>query len=93
MLDVSFRSDEPESVLVYADGLDARIIRKLIAALGSEERAQNSLILLGAIAKLQKNGNVSSVARAKKVKESFRELVGLTYNEYNRLLEEEVFGV
>ena len=40
MLDVSYRSDKPDSVLIYADGSDARVLRKLIFSLGSEEKAQ-----------------------------------------------------
>ncbi|MDA4111554.1 MAG: hypothetical protein OK439_03385 [Thaumarchaeota archaeon] len=73
--------------MIYADGLDARVLRQLIEALGSEEKAQNALILTGFLSKLEKKGGTDSLARAKRVKENFREIVGISFQEYSRILE------
>jgi len=88
LLDVSYGRDKPDSVVVYADGPDARIFRKLVRSLGSEERAQNALILTGAIYKLERKGGATSIIRAKRVKDGFRDLVGVTYLEYLKLVDE-----
>ena len=87
MLDISFRSNKPGSIVVYADGEDARTLRKLISSLGSEERAQNALILSGFLLKLEKKGGAASTARALRVREKFEELVGMHFEEFHRLME------
>jgi hypothetical protein len=87
LLDVSYRSDEPESVLIYADGRDARVLRRLIEVLGSEERAQNALILIGFLSRLEKKAGMASATRVKMAKDSFRELVGVSYNDFGRIVE------
>ncbi len=87
MLDVSYRSDKPDSVLIYADGSDARVLRKLISNLGSEERAQTALILTGFLSKLERKGGIAYAMRAKKVKENFKELVGVSYSEFLKITE------
>jgi len=87
LLDVSYRSDKPDSVLIYADGSDARVLRKLISNLGSEEKAQTALILTGFLSKLEKKGGVASSMRATKVKENFEELVGISFQEFLKMIE------
>lgn len=73
--------------MVYTDGVDARLLRKLISALGSEEKAQNALILMGFLSKLEKKSGVAYAVRANKVRESFEELVGIPFQEFQRLTE------
>jgi len=73
--------------VVYTDGVDARLMRKLISSLGSEERAQNALILTGLLSKLEKKTDAASAARAKRVRERFDELVGIPFQEFQRLTE------
>ena len=87
MLDVSYRSEKPDSVLIYADGSDARVLRKLISSLGSEEKAQIALILTGFLSKLEKKGGFASAMRATKVKENFEELVGISFEEFLKMAE------
>jgi len=87
LLDVSYRSDQPDSVLIYADGRDGRVLRRLIDVLGSEERAQNALILVGFLSKLEKKAGMASATRVKMVKDSFRELTGVSYTEFSRIAE------
>ncbi|HXQ91405.1 MAG TPA: hypothetical protein VN739_00255 [Nitrososphaerales archaeon] len=87
MLDVSYRSDKPDSVLIYADGSDARVLRKLIFSLGSEEKAQTALILTGFLSKLEQKGGIASAVRARKVKENFKELVGISFPEFLMMTE------
>ena len=87
MLDVSYRSDKPDSVLIYADGSDARVLRKLILNLGSEEKAQAALILTGFLSKFEKKGGIDSAFKSKKVKENFKELVGISFPEFLKLTE------
>jgi hypothetical protein len=72
---------------VYADGVDARLLQKLVSALGSEEKAQNALILMGFLAKLEKKGGAISAARIKRVVENFEQLVGISYEEFRQLIE------
>jgi hypothetical protein len=87
LLDVSYRSDQPDSVLIYADGRDARALRRLIDVLGTEDRAKNALILIGFLSKLEKKAGMASATRVKMVKESFRELTGVSYSEFGRIVE------
>ncbi len=87
MLDVSYMPYRPDGVMVYADGRDARVLKKMISLLGSEENAQNALILTGFLSKLEKRGGMASMARAELVKENFRELVGVSFQEYVRIVE------
>jgi hypothetical protein len=87
MLDISFRSNKPGSIVVYADGEDARLLRKLISRLGSEEKAQNAIILSGFLSKLERKGGPASEARASRVREKFEEMVGMPYEEFRRLME------
>lgn len=86
MLDISFRSNKPRSILVYSDGADARLFKKLISMLGSEEKVHNAIILTGFIAKQEKREGASSAARAKRARDSFEELVGISYQEFQRLV-------
>jgi hypothetical protein len=73
--------------VVYADGVDARLMRRLISRLGSEERVQNALILTGFISKLEKKSGAANIARAKRVRQNFEELVGVSFQEFQRLTE------
>ncbi len=73
--------------MVYADGVDARLMRRLISRLGSEERVQNALILTGFISKLEKKSGAVNIARAKRVRQNFEELVGVSFQEFQRLTE------
>ena len=74
-------------MFVYADGRDARVLRRLSEILGSEERMQNALLLTGYLAKLEKKNGMASATRTKLIKDSFRELVGVSYQEYGRIVE------
>ncbi len=58
-----------------------------MTVLGSEERAQNALILTGFLSKLEKKTGAESLARAKGVRESFEELVGVPYQQFQQLIE------
>jgi hypothetical protein len=73
--------------VVYADGSDARMIQRLVTILGSEERAQNALILTGFLSKLEKTSGTAAQARAKRVREKFEEIVGVSYAEFLKLAE------
>jgi len=74
--------------MIYADGADARLLKKLVSVLGSEERARNALILTGFLSKLQKKSNdPSSQVRARRARESFEELVGIPFKEFQKILE------
>jgi hypothetical protein len=87
MLDISFRSNKPGSIVVYADGEDARLLQKLISHLGSEEKAQNAIILSGFLSKLERKGGPASEARASRVRQKFEEMVGIPFEEFRRLIE------
>jgi hypothetical protein len=93
LLDISYRADRPGSVLVYADGADARVLQKLIDLLGSEERAHNALILTGYLDRIQKkkkaNKKVNITRKISRVKNSFPALVGVSYEDFIGIYEEE----
>jgi hypothetical protein len=63
------------------------VLRRLKEVLGSEEKVQNALILTGFLSKLEKKSGSVAAARIKVVKDSFRDLVGVSYQEYCRIVE------
>lgn len=86
MLDISFRSELPGKILVYMDGYDARVFKRLVKTLGSEEYAQNAILLTGLLSD-SPDGTKLSPEDEHGVKASFNELVGLSYEEFvNRSL-------
>jgi hypothetical protein len=68
------------------DGLDARIYKQLLKRLGSEERVQNAIILSGLLSQSRKSKNISET-KLRAARSSFRELVGISYEDYGILLE------
>lgn len=84
MLDISRRSELPGKSIVYLDGQDARIFKKLVKALGSEERAQNAMILTGLLA--GSPNDKLSYEDKRKVIASFREIVGCDYEAFQNLV-------
>ncbi|MHB1908797.1 MAG: hypothetical protein ACYCQJ_07980 [Nitrososphaerales archaeon] len=81
MIDVSAR-DGSQKVSVYLDGADARLFKALVQRLGSEKAAQNAIILEGLVEKLK------STEEIVKVSEAFPKLVGMSYFEFSKLVEE-----
>lgn len=75
----------PDKAIVYMDGLDARIFKQLLYKLGSEERVQNAIILNGL---LSKSESPISLKKAGEIKASFPEYVGVTFDEFNHILED-----
>lgn len=86
MLDISLRPELPRKAIVYLDGHDARLFKRLVKLLGSEERAQNAIILTGALADSPKEGLSQDDAR--EIFNSFKELVGYDYEEFQKLVGE-----
>ena len=86
MLDVSTRRDVPSKALVYMDGLDARVYTSLLKKLGSEKRLQNAIILSGLLAKVNSSSEFGQ-ANSRRIKSGFRKIVGISYDEFNSLVE------
>lgn len=86
MLDISLRPELPGKAIVYLDGHDARLFKRLVKLLGSEERAQNAIILTGALADSPKETLTSEDTR--EVLDSFKDLVGFDYEEFQKLVRE-----
>lgn len=82
MIDISHNSGYLDCALVRLDGDEARIYRQLTEHLGASERAQNAIILVGALSKLEKNSK-----RAQKIRDGFPELVGISYESFNQFLD------
>jgi hypothetical protein len=88
LLDVSLRSELPDKAVVYLDGLDARIFKRLLSKLGTEERVQNAMILTGLLGQKAETG-IRSIRKqqVQNIKASFPELVGVSFREFSKLLE------
>ncbi len=82
MIDISHNSGYLDCALVHLDGDEARIYKELTQYLGGSERAQNAIILVGALSKLEKDSK-----RAQKIRDGFLELVGVSYEDLNRFLD------
>ena len=67
---------------MHLDGDEARIYKQLTQYLGASEKAQNAIILVGALSKLEENSR-----RAQKIRDGFLELVGVSYDELNMFLD------
>ncbi len=85
MIDISFERGDATKAHVYLDGLDARVFRALRAKLGSDEAVQNALILVGAAHQMGTTGGPNS-KRVQEIQASFREFVGVSYQEFQALL-------
>ena len=68
------------------DGLDARLFKKLVKILGSEQRAQYAIILTGALEDSPRER--LSTEDAREIFNSFKELVGYDYEEFQKLVRE-----
>jgi hypothetical protein len=77
----------PGKAIVYLDGHDARIFKRLMYKLGSEERVQNAMILTGLLSRYEERSTRSTRRKAQEIKASFPELVGVSFEEFNKLLE------
>jgi hypothetical protein len=86
LLDISVRKDKPGQAIVYLDGADARLFNLLVSRLGSEEAAQNAVILVGLLAKLEKNGSEQANRATRNIHSAFRNLVGMSLEELNELV-------
>lgn len=77
----------PDKAVVYLDGLDARIFKQLLYKLGSEERVQNAMILTGLLAQPAATGVPISKSVEREIQNSFRDLVGVSFEDFNRILD------
>jgi hypothetical protein len=95
LLDVSYRARDPRRVIVYADGRDARVIRRLIERLGSEEKLHDALILLGALSEIQSGGKTGSSSRERRrrravmLRDCFLELVGISCEDFFKIIDDD----
>jgi hypothetical protein len=83
LIDISPSRLDNNKAHVYLDGPDARLFEELRTRLGSEEAVQNALILEGKIIKLKGSTNVKKIS---KIKASFPELVGVSFTEFQELV-------
>lgn len=89
MLDISLRSELPDKAIVYLDGLDARIFRKLLSALQSEEKVQNAIILCGLLQAVKEMDAPPANLSEAEIEASFSEFVGITFSEFVAILEKD----
>lgn len=83
MMDISVRRDAKDKAFVYLDGPDARLFNALEYRLGSDDLAQNAIILEGLISKWRAAGNKAQITRTQKI---FPKIVGVTYSEVQRIV-------
>jgi len=86
LLDVSLRAEMPDKAIVYLDGSDARIFKQLRDKLGSAERVQNAMILTGLLANRMGKTDLSSKRYNQNIKASFPELVGVSFEDFEKML-------
>jgi hypothetical protein len=86
LIDVRDRQDETNhSITIYMDGKDSRLFRRLVSRLGSEEAAQNAIILQGLLENLNERGKESE---AKKIEKQWKKIVGVTKAEFDAAIED-----
>ncbi len=85
LIDFSQNEQHPARVVVYLDGPDARVFKRLVSKLGSEESAQNAIILLGFLTKLRETGAES---QALQIENHWRSLVGVTKGVFDSVMED-----
>jgi hypothetical protein len=73
LIDISKNGGNLLKVSVYLDGLDARIFSSLVSRLGSEEKAQEAIILVGMIERLSREKTRSSQLKIGKIRSYFRD--------------------
>ena len=87
MLEVFVDQDNESSVVAYLDGRDARLFKEIQARLGSEEKVHNAFILLGLLKKLVDLDTINSSQEAEMTKSIFPEYVGVSFEEFENLLQ------
>jgi hypothetical protein len=83
LIDISIDRDDSAKAYAYLDGADARVYRKLRDKLGSDESAQNAMILQGLMNKLERSGNIRKVGEIEKL---FPDIIGISYAELQRIV-------
>ncbi|HZW56091.1 MAG TPA: hypothetical protein VFF30_07370 [Nitrososphaerales archaeon] len=86
MLDVSVDRKDSSRAVAYFDGKDARVFCFLREKLGCDERAQNAIILVGLVAKLEASSRKADRLKLRKTKQAFGELVGVPYEEFDSIV-------
>ena len=87
MLEVFESEQGDSSAVAYFDGLDARLYRAFTEKLGSEERVQNAMILLGLMKKLKELKNADSSQEVARAEGAFQEYVGISFEKFDKLLQ------
>ncbi|MGI0079242.1 MAG: hypothetical protein ACRECH_06425 [Nitrososphaerales archaeon] len=88
MIDISIRKENADRAIAYFDGADARIYRGLVSRLGSEDAAQNAVILIGLIAKLGKLRTRKATEEIGRIHRLFPKLVGVSYKRFDSMLDD-----
>ncbi len=87
LLDVSFRSELPDKAILFLDGKDARVFRRLLSELGSEDQVQNAMILCGLLAEIREGKELPSKMGVKEIESIFPEYVGVSFEEFTEILD------
>ena len=87
MLEVFVDGESDSNVIAYLDGRDARLFRAIQNKLGSEERTQNALILLGLLKKLTELGTMESLEDFEATKSLFPEFVGTRFDDFEEMIQ------
>lgn len=77
----------PDKAIVYLDGLDARVFKHLLSKLGSEERVQNAMILEGLLSQTEAKEIRLGEKQAQEIRKGFPEFVGVSYEDFTKILE------
>lgn len=88
MIDISIRKENANRAIAYFDGADARVYRTLVSRLGSEDAAQNAVILVGLLAKLRKLETRKAAEEIDRIQRLFPKLVGVSYKKFDAILDD-----
>jgi hypothetical protein len=86
LLDVSTDTEDASRVVAYLDGPDARLFKALLEKLGSEDKVQSALILLGLLSKLEDAEGAVSSEKTETAKDLFLEYAGVTYEQFLNII-------
>jgi len=87
LLDISIDTVDGAKILAYLDGPDARLFKALIEKLGSEEKVQSAVILMGLLDKLEDVESAGSAETAETTKKLFLEYSGVTYEDFLEMIQ------
>ena len=87
-MDIVTKKSDSLKAVAYLDGIDARIFTRLTQRLGSQEKAQNAIILVGLFHNFESSRSKASLEKIEKIKLYFIEELGMPFDELDYIIDE-----